>query len=71
MLQYLIVDLAAQFAYALIGMERSRRAQHIEQQKVKQQKAARARYMAQVGPRLEILQNMPFAIPFETRVNVS
>ncbi|KAI5264525.1 hypothetical protein E4T47_08770 [Aureobasidium subglaciale] len=31
---------------------------------------SRARYLQSVAPRLEILQNMPFMIPFETRVQI-
>ena len=33
-------------------------------------KASRRRYMESVAPRLEILQNMPFFIPFTTRVEI-
>ena len=54
----------------LVGMETSRRAQQLELLRRQQQAAAHSRYMIQVGPRLEILQNMPFAIPFETRVQI-
>ncbi|THW19386.1 hypothetical protein D6D02_10434 [Aureobasidium pullulans] len=32
--------------------------------------ASTARYLQSVAPRLEILQNMPFMIPFETRVQI-
>lgn len=35
-----------------------------------QRKLSRKRYLQVVAPRLEILQNMPFLIPFETRVEV-
>lgn len=35
-----------------------------------QRRASRKRYLQVVAPRLEILQNMPFLIPFETRVEV-
>lgn len=35
-----------------------------------QRKASRRRYMESVAPRLEILQNMPFFIPFTTRVEI-
>ena len=35
-----------------------------------QRKASRKRYLASVAPRLEILQNMPFFIPFHTRVEI-
>jgi ubiquitin-protein ligase E3 C len=35
-----------------------------------QRKATRRRYLESVAPRLEILQNMPFFIPFHTRVEI-
>ncbi|KAK5136090.1 hypothetical protein LTR08_004140 [Meristemomyces frigidus] len=35
-----------------------------------QRKASRKRYLESVAPRLEILQNMPFFIPFVTRVEI-
>lgn len=35
-----------------------------------QRKASRRRYLESVAPRLEILQNMPFFIPFTTRVEI-
>ena len=35
-----------------------------------EKKASQKRYLQVVAPRLEILQNMPFLIPFETRVEV-
>lgn len=35
-----------------------------------QRQASRKRYLESVAPRLEILQNMPFFIPFETRVQI-
>ncbi|TVY78442.1 putative E3 ubiquitin protein ligase [Lachnellula suecica] len=54
----------------LVGMSRPRRAVQIEQLRKQQQKAARQKVLAAVGPRLEILQNMPFTIPFETRVQI-
>ncbi|KAH7419262.1 hypothetical protein BKA64DRAFT_11997 [Cadophora sp. MPI-SDFR-AT-0126] len=54
----------------LVGMSRPRRAQQIENLRRQQQKAARQKVLAAVGPRLEVLQNMPFVIPFETRVQI-
>lgn len=35
-----------------------------------QQRVARGRILAAIAPRLEILRNMPFFIPFETRVQI-
>jgi ubiquitin-protein ligase E3 C len=54
----------------LVGMTMPRRAQQIENLRKQQQKAARRKVLAAVGPRLEVLQNMPFSIPFETRVQI-
>ena len=54
----------------LVGMSRPRRAQQIENLRRQQQKTARQKVLAAVGPRLEVLQNMPFVIPFETRVQI-
>lgn len=54
----------------LVGMARDRRARQIENLRRQQQKAARQKVLAAVGPRLEVLQNMPFVIPFETRVQI-
>jgi ubiquitin-protein ligase E3 C len=54
----------------LIGMARPRRALQLENLRRQQQKAARQKVLAAVGPRLEVLQNMPFVIPFETRVQI-
>lgn len=34
------------------------------------QRKSRANALAAVGPRLEVLQNMPYAIPFKTRVQI-
>jgi ubiquitin-protein ligase E3 C len=55
---------------ALVGMARPRRALQLESLRRQQQKTARKKVLAQVGPRLEVLQNMPFSIPFETRVQI-
>ena len=55
---------------AMVGMARPRRALQIESMRRQQQKLARQKVMAAVGPRLEVLQNMPFVIPFETRVQI-
>ncbi len=54
----------------LIGMARPRRALQIEMMRRQQQKAARQKVLQAVGPRLKVLQNMPFVIPFETRVQI-
>jgi ubiquitin-protein ligase E3 C len=55
---------------SMVGMARPRRALQIESMRRQQQKLARQKILAAVGPRLEVLQNMPFVIPFETRVQI-
>lgn len=54
----------------IVGMARDRRARQLENLRRQQQKAARQKLLAAVGPRLEVLQHMPFVIPFETRVQI-
>jgi len=54
----------------IVGMQRSRRQQQLESLRKKQQKVARKKMLASIAPRLEILQNMPYAIPFATRVQI-
>ncbi len=61
---------ASRDSMGLVGMARTRRALQTEALRKQQQKAARQKVLAQVGPRLEVLQNMPFVIPFETRVQI-
>ncbi|KAF1991825.1 hypothetical protein K402DRAFT_367178 [Aulographum hederae CBS 113979] len=54
----------------LIGTRREQQMRNVERLKRQQKKASKKRYLAQVAPRLEILQNMPFFIPFTTRVQI-
>ncbi|KAF1998331.1 hypothetical protein P154DRAFT_524236 [Amniculicola lignicola CBS 123094] len=54
----------------LIGTGRSQQQRRIERLQRQQRKASRRRYLQAVAPRLEILQNMPFFIPFTTRVQI-
>ena len=51
------------------GSRLSRHAR-IEMLREKQRRANRERTLAAIGPKLEILRNMPFVIPFETRVQI-
>jgi ubiquitin-protein ligase E3 C len=55
---------------SLVGNSMTRRAVQIESMRRQQRKAARKKALAAIGPRLEVLQNMPFVIPFETRVQI-
>lgn len=54
----------------LIGTSRSQQQRRLERLQRQQRKASRRRYLQAVAPRLEILQNMPFFIPFTTRVQI-
>ncbi|KAI9714367.1 MAG: hypothetical protein M1820_000328 [Bogoriella megaspora] len=54
----------------LIGTGRAHQIRHLERLRKEQRKASRKRYLQAVAPRLEILQNMPFFIPFATRVQI-
>ncbi|RFU31671.1 hypothetical protein B7463_g4672, partial [Scytalidium lignicola] len=63
-------DEATMSRNTLTGMSRPRRALQIESMRRQQQKVARRKVLAAVGPRLEVLQNMPYVIPFETRVQI-
>ena len=54
----------------LIGTGRTQRVRRIERLKRRQRKTARRKQLEAVTPRLEILQNMPFFIPFATRIGI-
>jgi ubiquitin-protein ligase E3 C len=54
----------------LIGTSRSLQQRRLERLQRQQRKASRRRYLQAVAPRLQILQNMPFFIPFATRVKI-
>lgn len=54
----------------LIGTGRAQQARQIEAFRRHQQQAARRKQLEALAPRLEILRNMPFFIPFATRVQI-
>lgn len=54
----------------LVGTGYAQRIQRLEQMQRQQRAIAHRRHLQAVAPRLEILQNMPFLIPFETRVKI-
>ena len=56
--------------HALVGTAHAQQVRNAERVRRQQQKASRRKYLESVTPRLEILQNMPFFIPFETRVEI-
>lgn len=54
----------------LIGTARDRQIRYQERLEQQQRLSSRKRYMQAVAPRSEVLQNMPFFIPFTTRVQI-
>ncbi|GLA19421.1 hypothetical protein AnigIFM62618_007092 [Aspergillus niger] len=54
----------------LIGTGRAQQTRRIEALRRRQQQAARRKQLEAVAPRMEILRNMPFFIPFPTRVQI-
>lgn len=55
---------------AYVGTSRDRSIRHQQRLERQQQIVSRKRYLQAVAPRSEILQNMPFFIPFNTRVQI-
>ncbi|EGE85603.1 hypothetical protein RJZ56_006866 [Blastomyces dermatitidis] len=54
----------------LIGTGRAQQLRRIEELRKRQQQVARRKELEAVAPRLEILRNIPFFIPFATRVQI-
>lgn len=54
----------------LVGTARAQQVRRIEMLKKQQQQTSRKKELESVAPRLEILRNMPFFIPFTTRVQI-
>lgn len=54
----------------LVGTHRTQQLRRNERLRNRQKKAARKKLLGAVTPRLEILQNMPFFMPFSTRVEI-
>ena len=54
----------------IIGNRHSHRVMETQNTERRQKKAMRRKYLEAVAPRLEILQNTPFFIPFATRVQI-
>lgn len=57
------------FHSTMAGQRLSRHAR-LERLRSQQKRAQRDRRLAEMGPKLEILKNMPFVVPFETRVMI-
>ncbi|KKK13068.1 hypothetical protein P175DRAFT_0523494 [Aspergillus ochraceoroseus IBT 24754] len=66
----LMSDAYSEPSLGLIGTGRVQQARRIEALRRRQQQAARRKQLEAVAPRLEILKNMPFFIPFPTRVQI-
>lgn len=62
-------DLDHSHGFHTASGHRLSRAAHIERLR-QHKRAQREKLLAQVGPKLEILRNMPFTIPFEVRVQI-
>ena len=54
----------------LVGTQHAQQIRNVHRLQRQQRKTARRRYLESVTPRLEILQNMPFFVPFATRVQI-
>ncbi|KAL1957441.1 hypothetical protein VTO42DRAFT_6009 [Malbranchea cinnamomea] len=59
-----------QQSLGLVGTGRAQQVRRIELLKKRQQQAARKKELEAIAPRLEILRNIPFFIPFSTRVQI-
>ncbi|KAM0226152.1 hypothetical protein ACHAQD_000065 [Fusarium lateritium] len=56
--------------YSTIAGQRLSRHARLERLKAQQIRTQKERRLAEMGPKLEILKHMPFAVPFETRVMI-
>ena len=54
----------------LVGTQHVRDVRRIEKMKREQRKRSNRRVLESITPRLEIIQNLPFFVPFETRVQI-
>ena len=54
----------------LVGTQHTQQIRNVQRLQRQQRRSARKKYLESVTPRLEILQNMPFFIPFPTRVQI-
>ncbi|KAL6918020.1 hypothetical protein ACHAPO_000171 [Fusarium lateritium] len=56
--------------YSTIAGQRLSRHARLERLKAQQVRSQKERRLAEMGPKLEILKHMPYAVPFETRVMI-
>lgn len=54
----------------LVGTQHAQQIRQAQRLQRQQRKTARRKYLESVTPRLEILENMPFFVPFSTRVQI-
>lgn len=54
----------------LVGTQHAHNLRRMERLQSQQRRASKRRYLESVTPRLRILENMPFFIPFHTRVQI-
>ena len=54
----------------LVGTQHAQQVRNSQRLQWQQRKTAKKKYLESVTPRLEILQNMPFFVPFSTRVQI-
>ena len=54
----------------LVGIQHIRDVRRMERLKQEQRKRSSRRVLESITPRLEIIQNLPFFVPFETRVQI-
>jgi ubiquitin-protein ligase E3 C len=64
------MDDPMQQSLGLVGTARAQQQRRFELLKKRQHQAARKKELEAVAPRLEILRNIPFFIPFNTRVQI-
>ncbi|KAK2836836.1 hypothetical protein FQN49_006677 [Arthroderma sp. PD_2] len=64
------IEDALQSSLGLVGTSREQNLRRMEILRRRQLQASRRKELEAVAPRLEILRNMPFSIPFTTRVQI-
>lgn len=65
-----LMDDDLELSLGLVGTGRAQQTRRVEALRRRQQRTARRKQLESVAPRLEILRNMPFFIPFHTRVQI-
>ena len=63
-------DSSNSHATPLVGTQHVQNLRNMERLRMQQRQASKRKYLESVTPRLRILENMPFFIPFHTRVQI-